>query len=49
MTEAHNVYKALGSAFYSINAKYRIVWECADLLIENEGDRVTLAGDESPQ
>jgi len=37
VTEAHNAYKALASAFYSINAKYRIVWECADLLIELGG------------
>ena len=40
VTEAHNTYKALGSAFYSINAKYRIVWECADLLIENETAKI---------
>jgi serine/arginine repetitive matrix protein 2 len=27
-------YKQLASAFYTINSKYRISWECAELLIE---------------
>ncbi|TFK35721.1 hypothetical protein BDQ12DRAFT_706594 [Crucibulum laeve] len=27
-------YKELASAFYTINSKYRISWECAELLIE---------------
>lgn len=27
-------YKELASAFYTINSKYRIPWECAELLIE---------------
>ncbi|KAF9270209.1 hypothetical protein L218DRAFT_939238 [Marasmius fiardii PR-910] len=27
-------YKQLAAAFYTINSKYKIAWECADLLIE---------------
>ncbi|KAJ7138187.1 hypothetical protein C8R44DRAFT_766994 [Mycena epipterygia] len=30
-------YKQLASAFYTINSKYRISWECAELLIELGG------------
>ncbi|KAJ7154074.1 hypothetical protein C8R46DRAFT_444865 [Mycena filopes] len=30
-------YKQLASAFYGINSKYRISWECAELLIELGG------------
>lgn len=30
-------YKHLASAFYTINSKYRISWECAELLIELGG------------
>ncbi len=36
-TKAQMAYKALASAFYFINSKYRIIWECADLLIELGG------------
>lgn len=30
-------YKQLASSFYTINSKYRIAWECAELLIELGG------------
>ena len=30
-------YKELASAFYTLNSKYRISWECAELLIELAG------------
>ncbi|KAK2463307.1 hypothetical protein APHAL10511_004962 [Amanita phalloides] len=33
----HLVYKQLASAFYTINSKYRMTWECAELLIELGG------------
>ncbi|KAF8627957.1 hypothetical protein AX15_004168 [Amanita polypyramis BW_CC] len=33
----HMAYKELVSAFYTINSKYRITWECAELLIELGG------------
>jgi hypothetical protein len=34
VTPAQTSYNELASAFYVINSKYRITWECADLLIE---------------
>jgi serine/arginine repetitive matrix protein 2 len=37
VTKAYMAYKALSSAFYLINSKYHIIWECADLLIELGG------------
>ncbi|KAF8884638.1 hypothetical protein BD779DRAFT_1471962 [Infundibulicybe gibba] len=36
-------YKQLASAFYTINSKYRISWECAELLIELGGGTATPA------
>ncbi|KAG6909511.1 hypothetical protein DXG01_017068 [Tephrocybe rancida] len=30
----HHAYKQLASAYYTIRSKYRISWECAELLIE---------------
>ncbi|KAJ7627816.1 hypothetical protein DFH06DRAFT_727810 [Mycena polygramma] len=35
--QAQQAYKQLASAFYTINSKYRISWECAELLIELGG------------
>ena len=37
LTRSQNAYKELSVAFYSINSRYRISWECADLLIELGG------------
>ncbi|KAF8625459.1 hypothetical protein AX17_006860 [Amanita inopinata Kibby_2008] len=34
---AQLAYKQLASTFYTINSKYRITWECAELLIELGG------------
>ncbi|CAA7257453.1 unnamed protein product [Cyclocybe aegerita] len=36
-SKEHLAYKEMASAFWSINSKYRITWECADLLIELGG------------
>jgi serine/arginine repetitive matrix protein 2 len=36
-SHAQLAYKQLVSAFYTINSKYRISWECAELLIELGG------------
>lgn len=33
----HHNYKQLASAFYTLNSKYRITWECAELLMELAG------------
>jgi serine/arginine repetitive matrix protein 2 len=33
----HLAYKQLASTFYTINSKYRISWECAELLIDLAG------------
>ncbi|KAJ7268176.1 hypothetical protein B0H12DRAFT_1097386 [Mycena haematopus] len=35
--QTQQAYKQLASAFYTINSKYRISWECAELLIELGG------------
>ncbi|KAJ7473756.1 hypothetical protein B0H11DRAFT_1614368, partial [Mycena galericulata] len=35
--QQQQAYKQLASAFYTINSKYRISWECAELLIELGG------------
>ncbi|KAJ7845554.1 hypothetical protein B0H14DRAFT_3683541 [Mycena olivaceomarginata] len=35
--QSQQAYKQLTSAFYTINSKYRISWECAELLIELGG------------
>ncbi|PFH46288.1 hypothetical protein AMATHDRAFT_51142 [Amanita thiersii Skay4041] len=35
--EQQFAYKQLASSFYTINSKYRITWECAELLIELGG------------
>ncbi|ESK86650.1 hypothetical protein Moror_9711 [Moniliophthora roreri MCA 2997] len=32
--QPQQAYKQLAAAFYTINSKYRIAWECAELLIE---------------
>lgn len=37
VTTAQLTYKEMASAFYTINSKYRISWECAELLIELGG------------
>ncbi|KAF8968624.1 hypothetical protein BDZ97DRAFT_1755279 [Flammula alnicola] len=37
VTTPQLAYKEMASAFYSINSKYRISWECAELLIELGG------------
>lgn len=37
VTPPQMAYKELAAAFYTINSKYRISWECADLLIELGG------------
>lgn len=34
MPTAQSDYKRLASSFYTINSKYRIAWECAELLVE---------------
>lgn len=36
-SQSQDAYKRLASAFYTINSKYRIAWECAQLLIELGG------------
>ncbi|KAF5390239.1 hypothetical protein D9757_002951 [Collybiopsis confluens] len=36
-----NQYKHLAEAFYTINSKYKIAWECAELLIELGGGPTT--------
>ncbi|KAF7292110.1 hypothetical protein MIND_01237700 [Mycena indigotica] len=36
-TSPQQAYKQLASAFYTINSKYRISWECAELLIDLGG------------
>ncbi|KIL63035.1 hypothetical protein M378DRAFT_198963 [Amanita muscaria Koide BX008] len=41
-------YKQLASAFYTINSKYRITWECAELLIELGGGSSTVPGPPAP-
>ncbi|KIM35749.1 hypothetical protein M413DRAFT_325892 [Hebeloma cylindrosporum] len=38
-------YKELAAAFYTLNSKYRISWECAELLIELAGGGGAGAGD----
>ncbi|KAF8334358.1 hypothetical protein F5887DRAFT_991430 [Amanita rubescens] len=40
-TPQHVAYKQLASEFYTINSKYRITWECAELLIELGGGSST--------
>lgn len=40
VTPAQIAYNELASAFYVINSKYSITWECADLLIELGGGSV---------
>ena len=42
-TPQHIAYKQLASEFYTINSKYRITWECAELLIELGGGSSTAA------
>ncbi|KAJ7726174.1 hypothetical protein DFH07DRAFT_1001916 [Mycena maculata] len=37
VAEQQQAYKQLASTFYTINSKYRISWECAELLIELGG------------
>ncbi|TFK61550.1 hypothetical protein BDN72DRAFT_438768 [Pluteus cervinus] len=37
---AHFAYKQFASSYYTINSKYRISWECAELLIELGGGGV---------
>ncbi|KAF8180890.1 hypothetical protein BJ912DRAFT_619306 [Pholiota molesta] len=37
VTTAQFAYKEMAAAFYTINSKYRISWECAELLIELGG------------
>ncbi|KAL0948590.1 hypothetical protein HGRIS_011148 [Hohenbuehelia grisea] len=47
---SHQVYKELASAFYTINSKYRLSLECAELLIELGGGSTGAAsGATSPQ
>ncbi|KAF8731059.1 hypothetical protein AX14_005263 [Amanita brunnescens Koide BX004] len=42
-TPQHVAYKQFASEFYTINSKYRITWECAELLIELGGGSSTTA------
>ncbi|KAJ7205425.1 hypothetical protein GGX14DRAFT_367964 [Mycena pura] len=37
VVQQQQAYKQLASAFYTINSRYRISWECAELLIELGG------------
>ncbi|KJA16805.1 hypothetical protein HYPSUDRAFT_206712 [Hypholoma sublateritium FD-334 SS-4] len=37
VSTAQLAYKELAAIFYTINAKYRISWECAELLVEFGG------------
>ncbi|KAJ7874325.1 hypothetical protein B0H14DRAFT_2569282 [Mycena olivaceomarginata] len=37
LRQSQQAYKQLASAFYTINSKYRISWECTELLIELGG------------
>jgi len=38
-------YKELAAAFYTINSKYRISWECAELLVDlADGTSATMNG-----
>ncbi|KAF7317486.1 hypothetical protein MKEN_00835000 [Mycena kentingensis (nom. inval.)] len=41
LVQQQQAYKQLASAFYGINSKYRISWECAELLIELGGTGAT--------
>lgn len=42
VTTAQLAFKEMASAFYTINSKYRISWECAGLLIELGGGSTQL-------
>ncbi|KAE9408086.1 hypothetical protein BT96DRAFT_21501 [Gymnopus androsaceus JB14] len=44
----HDSYKHLAAAFYTINSKYKIAWECAELLIELGGGSSETAPNSPP-
>ncbi|KAF7322361.1 hypothetical protein HMN09_00013900 [Mycena chlorophos] len=48
LVQQQQAYKQLASTFYTINSKYRISWECAELLIELGGGSTNASSSTPP-